>query len=186
MKNIKLLGILILLVSIVSCKPNSGTLTKQIKEGEKALYTSGNPIPDKTKVKEMMDLYIKFVDNFPKDSLAPVYLFSAANLAMNTNQNDNAITLLDRIIKDYASYPKLPEAYFLKAFIYDNNIKNINKAREAYTDFLQKFPKNDLAGDAAISLNNLGKTPEQIINEFQVKEIKKSDSVAVAQQQKKK
>jgi outer membrane protein assembly factor BamD (BamD/ComL family) len=156
-------------------------MVKQIAESEKELYAAGSPIPDKTKVKEMLDLYTKFADTYPKDTMAPVYLYKAANLSMNTNQNENAIVLLDRIIKDYSDYSKLPETYFLKAFIYDNNVKNINKAREAYTVFLQKFPKSDLADDATISLDNLGKTPELIIKEFEAKLKQKSDSALAAQ-----
>ena len=180
------IGILLFAIIISSCNPNSSKMVKQIAEMEKELYASKTPIPDKEKVKEVIDLYIKFADTYPKDTLATEYLYKAATLSMNTNQNEKAIEILDRIIKDFSEFKKLPETYFLKAFIYDSNIKNINKAREAYTVFLQKFPKSDLADDAAISLDNLGKTPEQIIKEFQEEELRKSDSAALAQQQKKK
>ena len=133
----------------------------------------------------MVDLYKKFADQHPKDSLAPVYLYKAANLLMNSDKNDDAIALLDNIIKDYDNFGKIEEAYFLKAFIYDNNIKNINKARTAYTDFLKKFPKSDLADDAQISLDNLGKTPEQIIKEFELKMKQQADSATAAAEKKK-
>jgi outer membrane protein assembly factor BamD (BamD/ComL family) len=186
MKHLEIIGILFLGLFISSCQPNAGKMVQQITDKEKELYTAGSPIPDKAIVKEMLDLYTKFADTYPNDTLAAVYLYKAANLSMNTNENEKAIVMLDRIIKDYSDYSKLPETYFLKAFIYDNSIKNINKAREAYTVFLQKFPKSDLADDAAISLDNLGKTPEQIIKEFQAEELRKSDSATSAQQQKKK
>ncbi|MEI6852127.1 MAG: tetratricopeptide repeat protein [Bacteroidota bacterium] len=185
MKKLQILGILFFAIILSSCNQDSSKMVKQITDAEKELYAAGSPIPDKTKVKEILDLYTKFADTYSKDTMAPVYLYKAANLSMNTNQNEGAIALLDRIIKDYSNFSKLPEVYFLKAFIYDNNIKNIAKAREAYTVFLQKFPKNDLANDASISLDNLGKTPEEIINGFKTKEIQKSDSMVAAQQKKK-
>jgi outer membrane protein assembly factor BamD (BamD/ComL family) len=185
MKKLQIIGILFFAIILSSCNQNSSKMVKQITDAEKELYAAGSPIPDKTKVKEILDLYIKFADTYTKDTLAPVYLLEAAKLSMNTSQNEKAIALLDRIIKDYSNYSKLPEVYFLKAFIYDNNIKNIAKAREAYTVFLHKFPKSDLADDASISLDNLGKTPEEIINGFQTKEIQKADSIAAAQQKKK-
>lgn len=185
MKNLQIIGILFIFLLVSSCKPNPDKMMKQIAASEKELYAAGSPIPDKAKVKEMLDLYTKFADTYAKDTLAPAYLYKAANLSMNTNQNDNAILLLDRIIKEYPDYSKLPETYFLKAFIYDNNIKNINKAREAYTEFLKKFPKSDLADDAVISLDNLGKTPELIIQEFEAKLKQKSDSALAAQEKKK-
>ncbi len=180
------IGILLFAIIISSCNQNSSKMVKQITEMEKELYASKTPIPDEDKVKEVLDLYIKFADTYPNDTLAAEYLYKAATLSMNTNQNEKAIAILDRIIKDYSDFKKLPETYFLKAFIYDNNIKNINKAREAYTVFLQKFPKSDLVDDAAISLDNLGKTPEQIIKEFQAEELRKSDSATLAQKEKKK
>ncbi len=180
MKHLKFSVILLLVVFISSCKPNPDKLLKQISDKEKELFSGGSPIPDKTKVKDMIDLYQKFVDTYPKDTITPTFLYKAANLSMNTNQNDNAIVFLDRIIKDYPNYVKLPEAYFLKAFIYDNNIKNIGKAREAYSTFIQKYPKSDLAHDAAISLDNLGKSPDQIVKEFEAKQKMKDDSIAAA------
>ena len=185
MKHLKIVIVFVLALFIVSCKSNSDKLSKEINEKEKEFYLTGNPVPDKEKVNELLELYSKFADSYPKDSLTPVFLYKAATLSMNTDKSENAIIMLDRIINDYNDFPKLPETFFLKAFIYDNNIKNINKAREAYTVFLQKFPKNDLANDAAISLDNLGKTPEQIVNEFQAKEIRRSDSIQAAEKQNK-
>jgi outer membrane protein assembly factor BamD (BamD/ComL family) len=187
MKHLKITLILLLAVFVYGCKPNSDKLLKQITQKEKDLFTTGNPIPDKTKVKEMIDLYLKFADNYPKDSLAPNFLYKAANLSTNTKQNENAIALLDRIISVYPNFSKLPETYFLKAFIYENEIKNMPKAKAAYTEFLQKYPKNDLAHDAAISLENLnlGKTPDMIVKEFEAKQKRVSDSINEANNKKK-
>jgi len=180
MKNLKFSFILLLAVFISSCKPNSDKLLKQITDKEKEMYSSGNPIPDKAKSKEMIDMYLKFADSYPKDTLTPNILYKAANLSMNTKGFDNAVAILDRIINNYPQYSKLPETYFLKAFIFDEYLKNLGKAREAYTTFLQKFPKNDLAHDAAISLENLGKSGDQIVKEFEEMQKKKADSATAA------
>ena len=75
--------------------------------------------------------------------------------------------------------------HFLKAFIYDNNLKDIKKARTAYSDFIQKYPKHELTDDAMISMDNLGKTPEQIVKEFELKLKQKSDSATIAAGKKK-
>lgn len=186
MKNLQIILIAALLIFISGCKSNPDKMMNEIKEIEKQLYTNNSAIPDTAKTNNMIRMYIEFADEFPKDTITANYLYKAANLSMNTNRNENAITYLDRVINGYPDYGKLPETYFLKAFIYDNNIKNMNKAREAYMAFLQKFPKSDLADDATISLDNLGKTPEQIVTEFQAEERRKADSAALAEQQKKK
>lgn len=185
MKTLKLVSCILICTMFFGCSPSKDKMVKEITEKEKALYANNSPIPDKAKIKDMLASYEKFAEQFPKDSLAPVYLYKAANLEMNSDLNNEAIALLDIIIKDYAEFAKLPETYFLKAFIYDNNLKNINKAREAYNEFLQKFPKSDLADDAMISIDNLGKTSEQIIKEFEIKMKQKSDSADAALAKKK-
>jgi len=184
MRTIKLISCILIGVFLAGCTQSREKMVKEITEKEKALFTADNPIPDKTKVTEMVALYMKFSDKHPKDSLAPEYIYRAANLQMSVGQNEEAIATLEIIMKDYEVYAKLPEVYFLKAFIYDNNLKNINKARTAYTDFLQKFPKHDLADDAMISIDNLGKTPEQIVKEFELKMKQKSDSATLAEKKK--
>ncbi len=185
MKTFTFIGIVLTGLMLVSCQPSKDKMIKEITEKENALFSNNSPVPDKTKVTEMVELYKKFAAKLPKDSLAPVYLYKAANLLMNSDKNDDAISLLDNIIKDYENFDKIEEAYFLKAFIYDNNIKNINKARTAYSDFLKKYPKSDLADDAQISIDNLGKTPEQIIKEIELKLKQQADSATAAAEKKK-
>ncbi|HNW90905.1 MAG TPA: hypothetical protein PKN48_14695 [Bacteroidales bacterium] len=184
MKTIKFVSFIIIGLVFIGCSQSKDKMVKEITEMEKPFF-SNSPVSDTVKINDMVALYKKFADTYSKDSLAPVYLYRAASLQMNRQKNEDAIALLDIIIKDHNSFIKLPETYFLKAFIYDNNIKNLTKAREAYTVFLQKFPESDLADDAQISINNLGKTPEQIINEIQLKQKQQADSATAAAEKKK-
>jgi len=162
---------------LIGCGQSKEKMLNEITEKEKPFF-SNVPVTDTVKINEMVSLYTRFADKFSDDSLSPVFLYRAAGLQMNSGKNEAALTSLDKIIKDHSDFAKLPEAYFLKAFIYDNNIKNLKKAREAYLDFIQKFPDNELADDAQASIKNLGKTPEQIINEIQMKQKQKEDSLA--------
>jgi outer membrane protein assembly factor BamD (BamD/ComL family) len=185
MKTFKFISCILIGVILFGCTQSKDKMIKEIAEKEKALFSNKTLIPDTTKVNEIVALYMKFAKKFPKDSLAPVYIFNAANLQMSNAQNEDAIASLDIIIKDYVDFAKLPEVYFLKAFIYDNNIKDIKKARTAYSDFIQKYPKHELTDDAMISMDNLGKTPEQIVKEFELKLKQKSDSATAAAVKKK-
>ncbi|HOV11392.1 MAG TPA: tetratricopeptide repeat protein [Bacteroidales bacterium] len=179
MRKVNLLFSLLIGVLLIGCGQSKEKMLSDITEKEKPFF-SNPPVTDTVKINEMVALYTRFADKFSNDSLAPVYLYRAASLQMNSGKNEEAIASLEKIIKDHSDFSKLPETYFLKAFIYDNNIKNLKKAREAYLDFIQKFPDNELADDAQISINNLGKTPEQIINEIQVKQKQHEDSLAAA------
>ena len=48
-------------------------------------------------------------------------------------------------------------------------MKNLQKAGDAYREFLRKYPNHPLAKDAKTSLDNLGKPLDEIIKEFEAK-----------------
>jgi outer membrane protein assembly factor BamD (BamD/ComL family) len=49
------------------------------------------------------------------------------------------------------------------AYTYENNLHDLVRAKTLYEEFLQKFPNGELAQDAKLSLDNLGKSPEELI-----------------------
>jgi len=127
------------------------------------------------KAKELVNAYTDFAKKYPNDTNSVNFLFKAANISM-ISQPKLSVELFDQVIKDYPTFNKIAYCMFLKAFVYDDKLKNINKAREAYEVFLKKYPTNDFADDAKACLDNLGKTPEQLIHEFEAKQ--KADSLA--------
>ncbi len=88
---------------------------------------------------------------------------------MNTNHSQEAINLYQRIINDYPEFRKAPECLFLKGYIYENYLNELDQAKVIYTEFIIKYPNNDFADDAQISIDNLGKSPEELIKEFEEK-----------------
>jgi outer membrane protein assembly factor BamD (BamD/ComL family) len=133
--------------------------------------------PDSTKAEILALAYSDFARQFSKDSLSPDYLLKAGGLLMNTGDALKAITALDQVTVKYASSKQAPQALFLQGFIYENMVMNIPKAGQLYREFLTRYPKHDLADDAQASLNNLGKTPEELVREF---EAKAADTTKVA------
>ena len=75
--------------------------------------------------------------------------------------------LYDEILDDYPDFEKAPTVLFLKAFVYDDQLQDYTNAKKYYELFLEKYPNNEFTDDAEISLKNLGKTPEELIEEFQ-------------------
>jgi hypothetical protein len=51
---------------------------------------------------------------------------------------------------------------------------NYNKAVDVYANFILKYPTSDLAEDAKYSIENMGKSPEEIFESFN----HKKDSVS--------
>jgi len=55
-------------------------------------------------------------------------------------------------------------------------LNELGRAKDIYTEFLKRFPKSNLADDAQASIDNLGKTPEELMKSFE----HKSDSITSA------
>jgi hypothetical protein len=167
MKNLLSFSLLILFTALfASCGSPRKRAYENITKLEKEISAkSGNT--DSSKVAELTSAYRGFAVRFTADSLAPVYLLRAGGLYMNVGNALKAIESLDQVTEKYNSSTQAPQALFLEAFIFENMLGNLSKAKELYSQFLLRFPKHDLADDAQSSLSNLGKTPEQLVHEFE-------------------
>ncbi len=160
-------------VLMISCNSNTNSNDKDISiekiaklEGE-IFGNSSMTIPDAAKAEELVDMYILYANQNPTDSIAPKLLYKAADISMNFRAPVRSISLLNRIINEYPNFENMPTAMFLKGFIYDDQLADYTNARKSYMDFLERFPDSEFADDAKLSLKNLGKTPEQLIKEFE-------------------
>ncbi len=116
---------------------------------------------------EYVDASEAYVLVNPTDKEAPKLLFNAAEIAKTVGTYRKALGLYDWIIDGYGDDEKAPTAQFLKAFILEDNLKNIDAARENYELFIKNYPDHHFADDAKFSLNNLGKTNEEIQAELE-------------------
>jgi tetratricopeptide (TPR) repeat protein len=159
----------LLVLFFAACSPSKEKLQEEIAIAEKELFSNdkGTFVFEEKLVLKAIDAYQKFVNSFPEDSMAAEYLFKKADLHRSLKNTEQAITTYNLIIEKYPNYIKTPYCLFLKGFIYENELNNLEKAKESYQAFLDTYPNHDLADDVAFSLNNLGKTPEQLIKEFE-------------------
>ncbi len=93
---------------------------------------------------------------------APEYLHRAAETARTLRDIPKAITLYDWIIERYPTHPRGSTALFLKAFTFDNDLKDYENARKYYEEFLAKYPKSEFAESAQFLIDNLGKSDEEL------------------------
>ena len=71
-----------------------------------------------------------------------------ANMRMKRGEFQEAVRLLEKIVKDYGEDILSDDAYFLQADIYERQLKNKDKAMELYREFLNKFPGSVYAAEA--------------------------------------
>lgn len=122
---------------------------------------------DRQSASKTVDAYEKFATKFPKHKNTPVYLFKAAEIYRSLRDFPKAIEAYQTIYTQHPDYEKAPHSLFLLGFSYENDLKQNDKAREVYELFLKNYKDHELADDVQFSLSNLGKSPEEIIKQFE-------------------
>ena len=139
-----------------------------IQEIEEKSFGQGGEF-NKTSALALIKNYALFADENPEDERAPAFLFKAGDISMGLEKSKLAIDYFNRVIDDYPEYEKVPYCMFLKGFVFENQIKDLSKAESSYRTFIEKYPDHDMTEAAKFSLQNLGKSPEQLIREFEEK-----------------
>ncbi|OAV45488.1 tol-pal system YbgF family protein [Lewinella sp. 4G2] len=118
---------------------------------------------DQRNSQQFVDLADRFAKKVAGDTIAALPLYKSAEVYQALNDFPAAAAVFERIHKDYPSFSKSGEALFMLAFTYDENLKEFDKARAAYEQFIAQYPENTFADDAAMLIKNLGKSDEEIL-----------------------
>jgi TolA-binding protein len=103
-------------------------------------------------------------EGYPGTPEAERALFSVAATYNNESQEfQKAIDAYHRYVKAYPGGEKTAVAMFLVGYIYNNQLGNLDSARAAYRRFLDAYPTHEMASSAQFELNNLGKSPEELL-----------------------
>jgi len=161
-------------IFIFSCNnPEKNTQEKkkvtleEINKLESELFNGVSSNPDLKKALELGKLYVEYADAHPNDSIAPELLYKAADISMNVGKPKLTIAIFEKIRTSYPNYKNTPTIIFLLGYVYENQIHDYDKAKQYYAELLNNYPDSDFADDAAISIKNLGKSPEEMIKEFE-------------------
>lgn len=169
--------LILAVVFLAACSGGRQNRLDEIKEKEKIVMKSYDEVPDKSTSESLRQDYLEFAKDYPEDSLAPKFMHKAAELAVSIDMPADAIITLDELISKYPDYEFLPDAMFFKGFILESHLKDIPSAKKAYEDFLKRFPKHELAAQVRFALDNLGKSPDELVEEF-MKRTEQVDSLA--------
>ncbi len=175
MHSTKFFLVLFSLILMVSCASNSEKkkVLDRIAASEAKIFGDKNAtIPNETIGMEMIQAYTDYANAWPTDTISAEYLFKGAEIAMSMNKSGMAIEYYNRILLSYPDFGKRPYCIFLQAFILENQMNLPEQAKERYQEFIDKYPDHVLAKDAAASINNMGKPLEELIKEWDEKNIK--------------
>lgn len=140
--------VLVVIIICSACGPSSDQMIEQVVSLEDSLKavtrrdSAYRPLSER-----LIAARVAFADAYPQDSLAPVYLMSAADLSRGMEQPQAAVDLWNRVVENYPDFPRTPEALFLIGVTYDKFLNDQEKALETYERFLETYPSHGFSED---------------------------------------
>ncbi len=167
MKNLLKIMMFTMLITFVSACGEKKLTENDVKAAEAKLYNE-DMTANTDAVPEVVETFTKFAAENTDNTLAPEYLFKAFEIALNFMDADKAIEIGNNLIATYPSFDKTPAALLLLGMKYED-VGELGKAKDAYEQLVKDYPDNAFVPSAQACIDNLGKTPEELIREFEAK-----------------
>ncbi|MBK9335654.1 MAG: tetratricopeptide repeat protein [Lewinellaceae bacterium] len=130
----------------------------------------GVAVTDKTKADQFIQIaegYSTIVQVVDPKKFVELNM-KAAGLAKTIGEPNTALRFYYNVAEKLPAHPKAPTALFMMGFIYENDLKDMEKAKSTYEEFLKRYPNDpDYVDDAQNALQFLGIPPEEIIKQFE-------------------
>jgi TolA-binding protein len=141
------------------------------KKSDKELFDEAQKNLKDDKIPEAVMAFEEIINDHSDSELAPEALSQLASLYQNKavkslSERENlekAIALFKKLHDDYPKSEYAPSGLFMAGFINANELQNYPEAEKLYKQFLQEYPDNELASSAQAELDNLGLSPEEIL-----------------------
>ena len=158
--------LLSLALMLLSCGEKMSV--EKINELESKVFAK-DAVLSSENVIQLVDAYLLFAKQNPNDQQTPEFLFKALDVAVGINAEgpQKAINIADVLIEKYPAFEMTPMAMFIKGFVYENMIGDLQNAEMTYRHFIEKYPNNPMVEDVKSTLENLGLTPEELIRKFE-------------------
>jgi tetratricopeptide (TPR) repeat protein len=153
MRKLKFLLVLIIpaLLFTACSKESEETILMNAKtkmEEAKKLDAENKPDEAKKAYNEAIELYKKFLTEYPNSAGAPEAYDNIAQIYnLYLKDYTNSIKYYSELAQKHPAAKQSKYALFMIAFIYDESIKDKQKAKESYKLFLEKYPKDDGPGE---------------------------------------
>jgi len=155
------------IILFISCDNKKEDILREIDNLKEQAFKQNESMPDSVSVERMCHLYSDFVSSYPDDTLSPSFLFKAGDLSAKTGNPEAAIAYFDKLVNDYPESYDAPYGLFWQGFICENQFGDPARAKPYYEKFIKMYPDHHMATDASFSLENLGKSNEEIIRNFE-------------------
>lgn len=117
---------------------------------------------------QAINAFNNFASTCKDDSLAPIFLLKAGQIAQSVGKFQQSQILLKKCTDEFPKFRNRGAALFLLAQVYDDAsmLNNEAEAKKIYEQIIKEYPNTAWERDAKICIKNLGKTDEQLVKEF--------------------
>ncbi|PLX32252.1 MAG: hypothetical protein C0600_03200 [Ignavibacteria bacterium] len=137
-------------------------------EGASDLMDKARGLEKADNPEEALPLYEKLYQEHADDDNAPEALFRCAAIYYNTQKDIlKAATTYELVSEKYPDSEYGHKGLFIAAFTYANELANYERARTAYEKYLSAYPDSSMTETVRFELENLGKTPEELLESLQ-------------------
>jgi tetratricopeptide (TPR) repeat protein len=149
-------------------KPPAADLLKRAHEGEENRRKALDTMRVKPDLREyfspVMDDYTTLIEGYAEAPESEAALFRRAVIRGGDLKDvEGAIADYRLYAERYPTREKTPLALFLVGYLYNNELRQLDSAGAAYRRFLEAFPEHEMASAARYELENLGKTPDELM-----------------------
>lgn len=143
----------------------------QLEKREKisSLHSEFLSTNDLVTANKLIDEYQKYFSEYKSDTTNINFLYNKAVTEFSINRFSDAVSTIDTLLFNYSSKHLRAESMMFKAFIYENRLKQYQKAEKTYLNIIRYFPGTEYSKSAEVNLNNLGKTDEELLKELKAK-----------------
>lgn len=149
--------------------PNIASAEEYILEIGKAIFADTVKGFSETSAHAYVDACEAFALALPKDPEAPEYINKAAEISNALKTYEKSFSLYDWLSSKYPEHKRGQMALFMKAFLFDESLKDVENAKKYYQEFITKFPNHEFAKQAQLLMENLGKSQDEVLKNLQEK-----------------
>ncbi|MEW6654432.1 MAG: tetratricopeptide repeat protein [Bacteroidota bacterium] len=157
----KIFSLLLVVVFLGACSTNK----------DRDTFTEAEAKYNAKKYEEALADYKLIVEEYPTSDFALKSLMKIGSMYQmflvpnveTQESNKKAVEYYRELYKNFPNSEDAPKALLMAGFILANNLNKLDEAKITYQTFLDKYPKHELAAPIKLELDNLGKTPEEIL-----------------------
>lgn len=143
------------------------------RESDVSLYESANAKIKEGRYLDAMNDFKQIINEFPESPILASVKFELGKMYQGyvvpniprRESMQEAIRYYREVEQSFPDSVQAINSLFMIAFLQANELNDYESAKGTYQEFMEKYPDHELALSADAELKNLGKTPEEILQE---------------------